>query len=428
MPVDLPRSIAAWSGAGAHVASRGLALLLSILLARTLGAQEYGIYAYAFALLSILLVFAQLGLPTFVLREITEARHQAEFARVSSILRSSQMLVVCAAMVVAVLGYAVLALWFDDLPRQRYQTAQWMLVSLPFVALAGVIAAAMRGMGLATAGLVLELVLRPAIVLALVLVVWFEAVDLLGPVTVMQLQLVAAVIVSAIGLIWLRLLAAQAQPGSPARFDVGGWAPSLLPLTLISGATLINSQADLVILGFFVEPAELGIYRVAVQLALLAGFALQVVVSVLAPTVARHRAAGNLAALQALVGRARVMITTATIMVALLLAGAGDRLVHLLFGAEYIEALLPLLWLVAGQVINAFTGPMGLVMNMCGHERRNSQLLLVSCGVNIALNVLMIPLFGLAGAAAATAIAIAGRSVAQWLYVRNRVWNDPAWV
>ncbi len=420
MPFELPRSSTAWLGAGTHVGSRLLGLLLSIVLARTLGAADYGVYAYAFAWLGFLLVFAQLGAPTLVLRELADARHHERWSLVRGILQASQKLVLGASILVGLAGAVVLWVWFDDLSPGRFWTTFWMLVCVPFVALTRVLAASLRGLGMPTFGLVLELLFRPALVLLLALVVLFTAIEAFGPTTIMQLQLIAAVAVCAVGLVCLRRSAAPAQVEPVA---LRQWAPSLMPLTVVSGATLIISQADIIILGLFAPAADVGVYRVAMQVALLTAFASQLAASLLAPAVAQHKAAGDVVALRALVARATRYTVALTLPVVAALVLIGDWLVRVVFGVQFAGAYEPLVWLMAGQLVNALAGPMGVVMNLCGHEQRNSQLLLVSCAINVVLNFVLIPMYGLLGAAVATSVALSFRSVTQWVYVRRFVWE-----
>jgi O-antigen/teichoic acid export membrane protein len=63
-----------------------------------------------------------------------------------------------------------------------------------------------------------------------------------------------------------------------------------------------------------------------------------------------------------------------------------------------------LLILAGGQLINALAGSVGLLMAMTGHQVESSIVLAVSAGLNVGLNYLLIPRYGLVGAALATGI------------------------
>ena len=56
-----------------------LGLGVSILLARTLGVDEFGLYSLSLAIASIINVLIQVGLPTYLVREISKLRHKKEW-------------------------------------------------------------------------------------------------------------------------------------------------------------------------------------------------------------------------------------------------------------------------------------------------------------------------------------------------------------
>jgi O-antigen/teichoic acid export membrane protein len=104
----------------------------------------------------------------------------------------------------------------------------------------------------------------------------------------------------------------------------------------------------------------------------------------------------------------------------LLLAGPG-----LLewFGAE--EASPALRILLIGAAFNAISGPVLTLMNMTGAERRARDIVAVSAVLNLGLNVLWIPRFGIVGAAWATTLSTVlwnGWAMA-WVWRERRVWT-----
>ena len=78
-----------------------------------------------------------------------------------------------------------------------------------------------------------------------------------------------------------------------------------------------------------------------------------------------------------------------------------------IFVSDFTAGYVALLVLLAGQLINAVSGPVGYVMTMTGHQHRAARIIGVCAFVNIVLNAMLIPLFGMSGAASATAITTA---------------------
>ena len=90
---------------------------------------------------------------------------------------------------------------------------------------------------------------------------------------------------------------------------------------------------------------------------------------------------------------------------AMLLIAFGDRLLAV-FGAEFTRARTALTILVLGQIANVAAGHVGVLMTMTGHEKRVAATVSAAAGCNVILNFLLIPRFGIEGAAAATAISV----------------------
>lgn len=69
-----------------QVVNRLLALGLGVVLARGLGTEGYGIYAYAFALMTLLMVFADLGMPTLLMREVAANQASHDWPRLHGVV------------------------------------------------------------------------------------------------------------------------------------------------------------------------------------------------------------------------------------------------------------------------------------------------------------------------------------------------------
>ena len=74
-----------------------------------------------------------------------------------------------------------------------------------------------------------------------------------------------------------------------------------------------------------------------------------------------------------------------------------------------------------GQLVNAATGSVASLLNMTGHERDTMQSAFVGAVTNIVLNVTLTPLWGMNGAAAATAATLIIWNTMMWYKVRTRI-------
>jgi O-antigen/teichoic acid export membrane protein len=96
------------------------------------------------------------------------------------------------------------------------------------------------------------------------------------------------------------------------------------------------------------------------------------------------------------------------------------------FGAEYESAYVPLVILCVGQLVNASMGSVGALLNMTGHERDTTKSILVAAVVNVALNLSLVPHWGIIGAAVATASTLTVWNLIMWHKVRARIGIEPS--
>lgn len=392
--------------AGIQAANRVLSLALGVVLARTLGAEGYGIYAYAFALMSLLMVPAEAGVPTLIMREVAANQGREEWGVLRGLLQRATQFVALTSTTISLLALVVVWCVAGSLTPTVLYTTTLMLMVLPLSAGARTVAHAMRGLHRVVIGQAIDLLLRPALVLMFVGIVFTLWPQYRQPHVAMAAQLLAALgLLIAGGLVLKSFIPAPAKIAPPV-YRGREWLRSALPFTLIGGAGIINSHTDIIMLGWFIGKQEVGIYRVAVQGATLVAFSLQVANAVVAPQFARIYAQRDMATLQRLVTRSAQIILVAALPVALAFALAGDHIVAWVFGAEFAAAHIPLAILALGQLVNAGFGSVGYLLNMTGHENISARILWQTALLNIGLNVVLIPFFGMNGAAIATAISL----------------------
>jgi O-antigen/teichoic acid export membrane protein len=99
----------------------------------------------------------------------------------------------------------------------------------------------------------------------------------------------------------------------------------------------------------------------------------------------------------------------------------GEELLITAFGPEYAGGYLALVVLATGQLLNAAAGSVGALLNMTGHARDTVAGLLAGAILNATLNLVLIPLYGIEGAAYATAITFVFWNVLLHRKVRQRL-------
>lgn len=405
-----------------RVGNMALGFLVAVVLARSLGPDGYGVYTFVFAIVSLLAVPSKLGLPHVVVRETVRAQLDGDFALMKGLWRWTSGAAAVFSLVLAGGGLVVALLLGDRLDGTGFWTLGTGLVLVPLLALGNLRGAALRGLRRVVLGQLPEMVLRPAFHLLLLLgVVLYPAVSL-SPANAMGLHALAAGLAFvAGGWMLVRALPAQMRTALVPTYQARAWIAAAIPLALVSGAALITQYTDVLVVGIFRTPDEVGIYRTAALSATSVAFGQQVVAAVVAPQFARFHATGETARLQRVVTastRATLLLTAPAVLAVAL---GGGWFLGQVFGAEYVDASAALSVLLVGQAVDALVGPVGMLLMMTGHEGDTAKGTLVGAGANVVLNLVLVPRFGAVGAAVATAASLSAMNLLLWTTARRRL-------
>jgi O-antigen/teichoic acid export membrane protein len=298
----------------------------------------------------------------------------------------------------------------------------WLALPLiPLISLGALRAAMLRGLRMVVLGQFPERVLRPAGLVAAILLVLAVSPESLTPEVVVVGQIAATALAFAWGLrTFVRHRPSEVRHAVPT-YQTRNWLQSSIPFGLSASLLLINGRTDLMALGMFRPDAEVGVYRVAVQCGLAIIFGMQAINAIQGPHIAHLYAKGQMKRLQTMVTRSSQAILAIALPAVIVIYVFGKPLIRLVFGAQYEAAYTPLLILSIGQIFNAGMGSVSSLLNMTGHERDTTRILLVAAVLNLSLTFTLTPLWGTVGAATATATTLTFWNVAMWYMVRRRI-------
>jgi O-antigen/teichoic acid export membrane protein len=403
-----------------------LSFAITVTLARMLGVDGYGVYAYVFALVSLLSIPAEFGLPNLVMRETAKALASQEWGAIQGVWRWAGKITAVLTVILVLGAGVVMLIWRDRFSREQMITLSWGLALVPLVALGDLRGAALRGLNRVIQGQLPEQALRPGFYILLILGAAFVlSAKNLTPATAMSLQVLAAALAFIIGAWFLwRATTLEVRKAKPV-YKGRRWLASTLPLALISSMGLINSYTSIVMLGLFVTSSDIGIYRVADQMALLVSVSLQAINMVVAPQFARLYSIGDMGHLQKLATSSARVVLSLTLPVVLIFLLFGKPLLNLVFGEEFVPAYGLLSILALGQLVNSAMGSVGFLLIMTGYEQDTARILAVAAAGNIALNLILVPLWGTNGAALASAITLTVWNVLLMIRVFQRLKINP---
>lgn len=207
-------------------------------------------------------------------------------------------------------------------------------------------------------------------------------------------------------------LAEHRASGNPASYDRASWTPRSIRLWLASIMEAANQHLEVILIGILLDPLLAGAYFVASRLANAFALAADGINTFGTRRVPGLYFANKTAELQQtlrMMAFMSLLIVTGGILTVLV---AGDLLL-LLFGSAYTDYYPVLLLLSVGTGLTAAAGPAPAFLMLTGHEGRYMKIVILSVALRVLGFVILIPLYGITGAAAATACVMVG--VAFWL-------------
>jgi len=392
---------------GIKIVGAGLAFLMQILLTRTLGAAQYGIYVYALTWAQLVALVGAFGFSTASVRFVAKYRGQGDTKRLHDYLAFSRLTKTGISLGMGALFAVVAGLVYTE---AETQTTFLVAALLPVAqATLAVRIAEMRGAQYVVAGYTIEQVVRPVFVIVCMgMAAWVGWSILSYEAMVLY---VAGTTLAAGTAVWGtgRVLPDKTESGHDTEIRTrhtthrATWFRTARDMALIAGFNLILFRADTIMVGSLVGTEAAGLYAVASKGAGLVAFVTLAVNATVAPMFADLYAQGGKEELQSVVtfGARLVLVGVASATVFLFVFAA---LLLSLFGPEYVASVPILRILLIGQLANAAAGPALLLLNMTEYESVSAWIQGTCAALNIGLNALLIWLFGAEGAASATAI------------------------
>ncbi len=400
----------------------GLSFMISLMLARILGASGYGAYAYAMTWLTLLSVVSVLGMETLLIRHIAVYQTQSAWGLMRGILRWTNIFVLAASLGIVILVNILLLFTGSDSPMLK--TLRVALFALPFLSMTHLRQAAMQGLRKVVLGQMPEAIVQPLLFIALTGCAYLVFRGNVSATQVVWMNVAAIFFTFFIGARILQRSLPKTVADAVPVYKQRTWLNIAIPLLLMSGLSAIHAQASIILLGILGSEKLVGIYFVSYRLATMVTFILIAANTALAPIIARLYAEGDLERLQHVITKSVRILLLVSLPLALAFILEGHWFL-LLFGPEFTQGRVALAILCLGQIVNIASGSVGFLLIMTGHERQAALGLAISVLANIVLNVTLIPVWGLKGAACATAISMLIWNVLLVVMVHKRLGIHP---
>ena len=403
----------------AQVLSAGLGIISSIIVARFYGADMLGVVAVLSSFLGIVKIFTVMGTATSILRLIPE--HIAKYSLLSAffVYRKTQFLVIVVSVVTSTLLYFSADFVATNIFSKPHLSVYFALGAgfVLFNSLMNLNTAAVRGLRMIRAFALMRLMpnLSKVTILVLLTIFFFHQNN---PVYAFLGSIAATAIVG----LWIVLRAFQKKRDAKTtvyRMSSGQILNLSLPMLMANTMFFLIGQTGVILLGVFRPEAEVGYYSVAFRLAALAAFILQAINSIIGPKFSALYHAGNIDELFYVARKSTKLIFWTTTPIFLGLIIIGYPAIRLLYGEGFKAAYSPMIILIVGQFISSISGSVGYFLNMTGHHKMFRNIVAVAAIINFLVNLILIPLIGINGAAVAAMVSLIFWNLTSLFYIKK---------
>lgn len=381
---------------------RGLRYLLNIIIARSIGLDALGIFAFGLVVLKAAAVVARLGLDNAALKYVPRFLEEEDREGLAGF---SVFILLCSfstGILISSLLYLsrdYLAIFFSD---ELIQHLPYFLAGIPILSVLFVGLAITRGFGESKYFVAIRDLSQSTLAAIFVGFGGFMLGTFPGIIVGYLLATAISVVLLFIALWNLGVF----QPIQKAHVNPTDILSYSLPLLVVASTQYFINWTDVLVLGVFVSSTNLGYYQAAYQTSLLLLVVLQSA-NVILPSVISSLHGQNEDEQLERVYRAGTRWISAFTALGFVYLAIYARPIMLIFGEPTPMARTALIILAAGQFVTAATGPVGYLLSMTQYERIEPVNTILVLVLNVGLNIVLVRAYGVLGAAIATATTLA---------------------
>lgn len=396
----------------------GLSFIFNWAITKILNQTEVGYYQYFISIVTFGIVILPLGFQSLAQREV--GYFNAPTLRKFNLL-SHKVILFSSTLFVCIWGVGVLYFeWVKGL--SDFTNLYFCFLLIPIYTLLTYYRAVLQGQNKIYWSVIPEVLLRPFILLIFCFAFYISGYQakssdfiliLLGTMVVL---LIPSVVKSK----------ANLPTATPERST--HWitqAIALLPITLLYN---INDRIDVVMISKNLGPNENAIYSIASKFSAFSAFGLVIINAVLVPLIASHFKSGKpKEELQKIIKPNTRKAFIVSLTISIVLIAFGEQILSL-FGKDtenYSAGTSTLMVLILGQLVNVATGSVGYILTMAKLEKLAITSIISSILLNILLNYLLMPVYGILGAAIATTVSMIVWNVLMLIFVKRKTGINP---
>lgn len=390
------------------IISASLTFAVSVVLARKLGAENFGLYTIVLSIMTIGSVLARLGLDSFLLRKIAYEYSLLNIGSIDAVSKQGIKIASFGSIIV------ILFLLFDDniitfyaLNNDGTQLPYTMMLPIVFsFCMVGIYSELLRATDRINSSILVSSIMLPLLTIVLILLFYRLVTGIFFPIIITVLASYITYAVSVF--IWHRRTKELERLKVNDIVCKDSWGRIVilsLPLLFVSSAAIVMSWVDTLMLGSLKNSEAVGVYQASVKISGLMSFIMVSINTVIAPKFSHFYAQGNIDNVAKIARYGFIIGFCISLPVFVTIIVFAKNLVSV-FGGEFIKSTDALIILSSGQFINIVTGSVGYLLIMIKRQNVVFYAMIIGLALNITLNYFLIKKFSIVGAAFSTAISL----------------------
>lgn len=391
-----------------------IALGVTLFISKKYGAEGIGLYNLSVRTIIFLAFASTLGIDTAILRYTGEFNNKESQHKLKLLYKHSVQIVFPVSVIIGLLLFLTTDLIANALFHNIKYTGPLRILSiiLPFLAILNISVQYIRGLRFIKISESLRSVIRPFIIIILLSILGFYIDHYLLPIFTFS----AAVIISTlISIFFIYKKNLKIHLHSKNYFTKNELLKTSMPMLVITLVIFLQTNMSIYFLEAHTNTEQVGIFSVSLRLAALISLVLIAIKTISAPKFSELYWSNQHIELQKVIFHSSKLIFAFSTILAVILVLFSHTILQV-FGNDFVQGKTTILILTIGYVISSISGSVGVLLNMTGHQKSLRNILLLILPISLLLNLILVPIYGINGAALVNMITLSLSNIIPAIY------------
>lgn len=391
-----------------------LGLGVTLFISKKYGAAGIGLYNLSVRTITFLALISTLGINTAILRYVGQFNNKRSEYKLKLLFKHSIQIILPFSILAGLLLFITSDLIANGLFHNINYKEPLRIFSiiLPFLAILNISVQYIRGLRFIKVSESLRSVLRPVVIIILLSILGFYIDHYLLPFFTFSIAVIISTLISIV-FIYKKNLKIRIQSNN--YFTKNELLKTSMPMLVISMVIFLQTNMSIYFLEAYTSTYQVGIFSVSLRLASLISLVLIAIKTISAPKFSELYWSNQHIELQKIIFHSSKLMFAFSIILSVMLVLFSHNMLQV-FGNDFVQGKTTILILIIGYVISSISGSTGILLNMTGHQKSLKNILLLILPISLLLNMVLVPIYGINGAALANMITLSLSNILPAIY------------